>query len=355
MPKIGPEGFSIPLEEWYQLGKAILADIIPIKKKLLNYDTSWLLSYYDKVSDGKNILKNSDGTIIAPYEISYDYRKNPLDNWGDYIYVGDFQLTNKLAVVKEYLIKLFSDKGLLYKGDNVCPRVKDITAKDNNLIIEIEKVHYFDQVATNLSLDYTLNEKIADTIGAKTLRKWDLEESKTKNGLLPSFINSKLANTIGVALAIIAKNKKGESVILIRQRTKNVAVNAKMNVLPFSFSLNMETKGLVIGKKNSIFDLIKSDFRHEQAEELGLEPSHLNFEKVTPLLLCRELCRGGKPEFFFEIEMDLTFEELQKLIKESVQKNKEFTDKLVGLTMSEVKKSLNLFSPEVRAYIATKT
>lgn len=356
MPKIEHDGsLSIPMEEWYNLGKAILVDIIPTRKQLLNYDTSWISKFYYKTSDGENLLRSSDKSLKAPYEISFDYRKHPITDWGTFHYIGDFQMTNELAVIREGLIKLFHDKGLLYKGDNICPRVKNILVENGKLLLEIEKATYFDQVATNLSLDYALKKEDAESINAKTLREWDINQSKTKYGFLPTFSKSKLANTIGVALGITVTNKKGEKVFLIRQRTSNVAVAAKMNALPFSFSLNLETKGLNAGKESSIFDLIKSDFRHEQSEELGLEPGIIDFEKVKPLLLCRELCRGGKPQFFFEIELDIPFEDIKKQIKENLINKREYSNTIVGLTIEKARKSLNKFSPEIRAFIIAKS
>lgn len=354
MPKIGEGEISIPLEEFYYLGKAIFKDVFTAKEKPLNYDTPWLLKYYYNTSNGENILRSRDRSLTAPYEIAFDFRESPIYDWGTFRYVGEFELTNELAVVRERLIKIFEDKGLLHKGNAICPRISKIITGKNNLLIEIQKANYYDQVATNLSLDYSLS-KIGDELtGVKTLREWDLKQSKTNPGLLPSLSKSKLANTIGVAVGITAINKKGEKIILTRQKTKNVAVSAKMTVLPFSFSLNMDKKGMTIGKESSIFDLIKADFRNEQLEELGLEPDVLDFEKVKPLLLCRELCRGGKPQFFFELELDIPFEDLKKQIKEVTPSKKEFKNKIEGITIEKARKSLNKFSPELRAFITAK-
>ena len=354
MPNIEQAGVSITLEELYYLTKAIFSDL-PKKQKLLNYDTAWLLEYYNRTSDGKNMLQSNDKSLIAPYEIAYDYRKNPIPDWGTFRYCGEFKTTSKLAVIKEKLVKLFNDRGLLHKGNNICPRVKNIISNNGNLVIEIEKATYFDQIATNLSLDYSLSKNDATSIGATTLRQWDINQSNTKKGTLPILSKSRLANTIGIAVGITATNKRGEKVILIRKRTSNVAVAAKMLTLPFSFSLNMDTKGLIIGNESTIFDLIKSDFRHEQSEELGLEPGQMDFEKVNPLLLCRELSRGGKPQFFFEIKLDIPFEDLKRQIKENAGSKKEFTPGIKGLTIEKAKKSLNKFSPELRAFVITKS
>ena len=324
------------------------------RSPFLNYNTAWLQQYYHKTCDQGSLLKSADSKLVAPYEILYDYRNTQNADWGSYSYSGEFSLTNELAPVKSAFIELFKKRNLLYKGDNICPRIHEFNISDGKLSIGIQKAHYYDQVATNLSLDYPLTGEDVTNLLAKNLREWDIIQSKTDPGNLPSFQKSKLANTIGVALGITAKNKKNEKIMLIRQRTKNVAVSQNMFVLPFSFSLNLDNKICQSPHSGSIFDLIRTDFRHEQAEELGLEPNIIDFEKVKPVLFCREFCRGGKPQFFFEIDQDIPFEELRMQIRESSATKKEYKGDILGIT---IKQGINLYkslSPELNAFIASK-
>lgn len=253
------------------------------------------------------------------------------------------------------MVQLFTTKGLLSKGDNSCPRISRISTKNNGLSIEIQNACYYDQVATNLSLDYVHHDDISKSIIEGTIRNWDLKQSKTEDGAIPSFEKSNLANTIGVALGITAMNKNGQKMILIRKRTSSVAVYQNMLHLPFSFALNFDPKTLTPNTSGSIIDLIKPDFRHEQADELGLEPNDIDFHDLKPLMLCRDICRGGKPQFFLEIEMKAPFEDLINKISERQGSKNEFESRTLGMTLDEVKNPKNKFSPELLAYIVAKT
>lgn len=357
MPSINPVTGEISIlsvedyNSFYMFFTYMRNKVLPKKTIFLIYDTNWLLSYYYKTSDEGKLLASSNKKYITPYELIFDYRKNKSDNWGFYTFDSDFILTHELDVVKDELLGIFKKKGLLYKGNNLCSRINNVIIENNKLKIEIQKASYYDQVATNLSLDYKLNDFLSESLNSKTLREWDIKQSKTKKNYLPRLTESKLANTIGIALGITTVNNKGEKIVLIRKRTKNVAVTQNSWALPFSFSLNIDKDICCIGKSGFIIDLIKADFRHEQAEELGTEPRFLDFENVRPLFLCRELCRGGKPQFFFQIDLEMKFEELKKIIKESSSSKKEFKGKIVGITLNNALKYIKSFSHELAAFI----
>lgn len=327
--------------------------LFPPRTRFLKSRPNWLFEFY---SDDKiKWLKSSDNEVRAPYEIIHDYRKNPIGNWGTCIYKGDYAFPNKLSRVREIMVNKFSKSGKLSKGSGICPRVSNVSLQNNMLSIDIEKAFYFDQVATNLSLDFKHKEEIADSIGANTIREWDIKQSKTKKGGIPSFTKSRLANTIGVAMAIVATNKQGQKVILIRKRTSDVAVFQNTLTLPFSFALNFEPNNIEINQPDSILNLIKPDFRHEQAQELGLEPNEVDFGNIKPLLFCRELCRGGKPQFILEIEIKTPFEELASRIVEAPTAKPEYTSKLMGRTIENAKKLKHELSHDLLAYIVAKS
>jgi hypothetical protein len=352
---LGTQTFSfISLEELFKLYEVFKANVFPAANKFIDYDISGIAEFYH---DNKiNWLKSSDGKFRAPYEIVHDYRLNPVSNWGEYLYKGEFQFPNILSRVKERMLEAFSAGGSLYKGDNPCPRVSNVVNTDTKLTFEIQRANYFDQVATNLSLDYKHDKDISDSLKTDTLRKWDILQSETDQGKLPEFKKSCLANTIGVALGIVAKNKSGQQVMLMRKRTSNVAVYKNMLHLPFSFALNFDITAPRLNHLDTIQELIKPDFRHEQAEELDLEPSDIDFDKVKPLLFCRDLCRGGKPQFFFELEISTPYEDLVRKIgeKERSKSKKEFASKTIAISIEEAKKSISNFSPELVAHIVAK-
>ncbi len=118
------------------------------------------------------------------------------------------------------------------KANKPCSRVQNVKTTTDSLIIDIQRAFYFDQVATNLSLDFVHNNHDSKNTIEGTIRDWDIKQSETKEGNVPSFLDSKLANTISVALAIIATDKHGEKIILTGERTDKVAVYANMIHLP---------------------------------------------------------------------------------------------------------------------------
>jgi len=75
--------------------------------------------------------------------------------------------------------------------------------------------------------------------------------------------------------------------------------------LPFSFALTYEAK-----RDDKLSEFINPDLHHEFAAELGLERSDLS--PLRPVAFCRDLCRGGKPQFFFDLEARLSTEELRR-------------------------------------------
>jgi len=340
-----PENIALLASIWNSL--------VGEKNPFINYSTTWNRMYYS--DENINWLKTDyNGIVInAPFEVLYDYRQQPVKNWGTYHYKGEFALSPKLAQVKEEMLRIFNNSNKIYKNNSYCPRVSDIKITPDGPVLEIQKATYYDQVSTNLSIDYKHKAEIAKILEAGTLRDWDVLQSGTEKGHLPELSKSKLANTIGVAAGIITTNKAGREVVLLRKRTSSVAVNPGTLSLPLSFALNFDvtTDDKPAG---TLSDLIRSDLRHEQAQELGLDVSELEFENIKPLLLCRELCRGGKPQFILEIKTRYTYEELTKKIKESPVNRREFTSKIEGFTIEDISRSKCKFSSDVLAFIVSK-
>jgi len=340
---------------------SLISKLIPPKNDFVNYDPSFLFSYYSDI-DNERLLYSRDRKLRAPYEIIFDYRNTTTDDWGRFKFKGGFELSRQLAMVKDEMTKLFDKRKHLKKGNNPCPRVCNATITGNNLELEIQKAWYFDQVATNLTLDYKHKTEISRFLGADTIREWDLIQSNTSKRNLPAFSNSNLANTIGVAVGITAKAKDGRQIIVTRRRTSTVAVYPNMLHLPFSFSLNFSEE-FPLNYSDSIKNLLHPDFRDEQAEEMGLLPYQLQLSDVKPLLFCRDLGRGGKPQFFLEVELKIPFEDLKNLIAEkamyttekSTLVSPEYNKKVMGIAANEPLKDGEKISPELLAYIVAKS
>lgn len=345
--KIGystPAGEKLFIEPSEQDLKYLL-NMLPWKKeKFIDYSLAEVSKFY-KVSWIN--ISTSKGNISAPYQIIHDYRNDKTLNWGTTIVSNDYHFPSQLEFHKSEMIKMFEKKGHLKKGSSQCPRVISFKLRKCIPHFELERAHYFDQVGTNLSLDYKLKAPIVvNNKDCSTVREWDIFQSQAQSIDLPSFEKSKLANTIGVTIGISAKTKNGKKVILKRKRSSKVSVYANMWSNPFGFALALEGD-CPLNTEIKIEDLIRRDYNHEFATELGLEFS--DFHPPKPIAFCRDLVRGGKPQFFLEAESRITFEELRKKLND---KSGEHSGKLKIIGDYEISPTMNVqVSPELKATI----
>lgn len=287
------------------------------------------------------------GVLRTPYELIFDYRtQQGKTSWGKLILRGRYSFPPELAEHREEVKNRMEREGRLSKGNNPAPRVCGFRiAEDGVPYYLMERAFYYDQVGTNLSLDYSLSAPIeVSGIRCTTVRQWDIVQAggvKT----LPTFEMSRLANTVGVAVGVICETESGKQVLLRRKRADNVAVYAGMWHLPFSFALTMENSDETI--ESDVKDFLKFDIGHELAEELlGLESA--DFGPVTPLAFCRDLARGGKPQFFFVMQCRLPFEEIQKRAKNT---SGEFKGKIEKLQVRNYAADAQAgYSPEFAAF-----
>lgn len=199
---------------------------------------------------------------------------------------------------------------------------------------------YYDQVGTNLTLDYPFGLSFANGMdAAKNVREWDMAHSPDP-GIVPDLQDSQLANTVGVAVGVTAKDQFGQWQILKRLRDKHVAVYENQWHVPFSFALAWP-EGFDPGEQMTISEFIRRDYGHELAEELrGIEASA--FEPPRILAFCRDMVRGGKPQFFFEIRSRLTVEGLRARIRSDGAEYKNQTGVVDGVRSA--------LSPELLAF-----
>jgi len=182
----------------------------------------------------------------------------------------------------------------------------DITANK----IYIQPATYFDQIATNLTLDWASGVLGEDE--SLTIRN---HYEKNHNGLLPPLESSILANTLGVAVIVVNPNTK-EVLIPIRgneQAIMNEGIGkfhcSASGVFAWDESDNI--------KKTLSFDFFSQGMEKEIEREIGLKPEQYN---LIPLAFTRELVRGGKPQLFFIAEtlFDIkTIKSAMKMAEES--------------------------------------
>lgn len=314
------------------------------REEFLDYSLTEVSKYY-KVPWIK--ISTSKGDISAPYQMIHDYRKDKTLNWGTTIVASDYQFPSQLEHHRSQMIEVFEKKGLLKRGSSQCPRVFSFKIRKAIPHYELQCAFYYDQVGSNLSLDYKLpTSLVVNGKNCSTVREWDLLQSQMPNSDLPSFEKSKLANTIGVTIGVSAKTKNGKKVILKRKRSSKVAVYANMWSNPFGFALALEND-YPLNTELKIEDLIRRDYNHEFATELGLEYS--DFNPPQPIAFCRDLLRGGKPQFFLEAESRISFENLRDKIND---KSGEHSSKLKIIGENDISPRLDeKFSPELKATI----
>ena len=242
----------------------------------------------------------------------------------------------------------FTKEGRLFKGDSLCPRVAAFVLDGGtNPSFRIERAWYADQVGTNLTLDYPLPQPLR--IGerdCRSVREWDRQQAVGDALDMPSFTASRLANTIGVSIGITCRTRDGGLALLRRQRAKNVAVYAGMWASPFAFALSIP-KDLPDGR-HRLRDLIGFDLGVEFADEVGLELS--DFSPPRPVAFCRDVVRGGKPQFFFEMSTDVAFESIAERLG---SKSAEYKSRVELVDALPDTAAINV-APELACFVALK-
>ncbi len=299
--------FGIRIDDLPGLGKSLTQQGWSNNNPFINYsDTHSAGSYNLNIVD--DLLRSEKHGFSSPYQILFDYRGlSSFGSWGKVIVNGEYSFPLELSAHKKRAIEIFERKGWLKKKNNPAPRVKAFTQIDGLPQITIEQACYYDQVGSNLTIDMRLSEPII--IGTKkieTLRHWDMAQANLTHQL-PDFELSKFANTIGVAIALTTTDSVGKKRLIKRYRGKKVAVYRDMWHLPFSFALYFD-KEANNKSELDVNELIRFDLPHEFAEEMGLELN--DFGPIKPIAFCRDLARGGKPQFFLEMESKLSFKEL---------------------------------------------
>lgn len=187
----------------------------------------------------------------------------------------------------------------------------------------LERTRYSAQARTNLTLDYPIKyEKRKKEI---TLRHLDMDADKRLKPLEQSI----LANTLGVSAVIYYRNVDG------------VFIFTKFREKQGVFSNILGTHSCVVSSPvNSEKDLIvhlKNQLRKNFQEEVGLDTT---IKTMEPLAFSLELIRGGKPQFFFIIEIKESNKFTDKAWRE-VEKTRHFVEN-IGADRDLEKKALSV-------------
>lgn len=201
-------------------------------------------------------------------------------------------------------------------------------------VLRIQLANYKDQIATNLTLDWASG--LVDDVAGRTVRS---HFEPPQEGRLPLLSQSRLANTLGVAVMLMTAD--GRKVLPIRGSQQAVMSEGK-GKFHCSASGVFEWKHLAAWSSSAPFDALLAGMIDEIRTELNLPRQSY---QVVPLAMARELPRGGKPQLFCAAQCDLRLAEIQDYMKSAPEKW-EFVDSSMLPDDSELRPFLD--APDAR-------
>lgn len=201
---------------------------------------------------------------------------------------SSYRLPEKLRRHGEAAIKLFKEtKKLRYLDEsqewenNVSLRIDAI---DPSGKISCRKARYFDQVATNLTVDWA-SGLLSD--GWYTIRSG---MELPANGKLRPLKESNLANTLGVAVMLYENDLSP----ILRVRSESLASIPKRGLHCTASGVHEIDESHPAGLSD--FSILRQGMVKEIKHEIGLDEHEYD---LFPVALARELPRCGKPQLFF--------------------------------------------------------
>lgn len=264
--------------------------------------------------------------------------------------IKPYQMTKCLEERTDEIVRRFTaEKGKTFNGPIL--RVKSLLKNKRGAgwRATLERARYFDQVRTNLSLDAELLPP-----GKRTLRLQDLGPD---NSLRP-FDESHMVNSIGVSAVcfFLGKNRRKQFFMKLRCRSDGVfedmlATTSGVVEPPLTDDEakhrdehSKPVENHQISRLTELVSYATEEMLREFQRETGLERSHV--KSIAPLAFVRELTRGGKPQFFFLIEIQPIRErDFKRRFQSSAEGLEEFRDNWQSDLIAHSKP----FSPEFAA------
>jgi hypothetical protein len=191
---------------------------------------------------------------------------------------------------------------LLY--DSTTIRLNRVELSGEKVRLYVSKAHYFDYLATNLSMDAKLsgwNQSFRESVHPEP-RLCKLEKSLLANHL---GVNS-LVFTIDGFLILPIRSRRG---VNIRGGQISPAISGACNF----------DRDIFDGLSRLIYPCLR-----EGAEELGIDTSHFKTSEMIVVGITRELLRGGKPELFFATRLDIAADELSRKFRDAQDRHENY-------------------------------
>ncbi len=276
---------------------------IPVNKssRFLNYDINELIRYYNAEDAVGNCL---------PYTEVYNFIEHIKHNRAIRFKLkqrADIYKTEEVQnpIVRNVLSDGFHKKmvGGSITHDSDVIRLLEISKDRGHFVLTVQKAKYSDQVKTNMLADY-YSDRFEKT---DTLRNMFRSEI---GGSLPNLSDGRLSNTIGVAVMLMYLDN-GEWTPLMMPRTSK----SRDGVAVFEGGWHCSASGSAEWTDLAhprFRDLIEDDIYKEIKEEIGVSRSEIS--NLTPVSLCREFSRLGKPQFFFTGFLHLNHDQIMHRI-----------------------------------------
>src|SRR6185312_16502183 len=114
-----------------------------------------------------------------PYQILVDYRTSPAyQGWGRVYFEGEYSFPGALARHRTAMVADFQHRKLLKKGNQSAPRVARFQIENRLPCFFLQSAHYYDQVGSNLTLDYLFDEPVmVRECQCRCVREWDVAQA----------------------------------------------------------------------------------------------------------------------------------------------------------------------------------
>jgi hypothetical protein len=246
--------------------------------------------YYPDAPENIQFAAAGDSKKVAmPYQILVDLIEKPNAQISVIEPIAIYKMSGSLDTLTATNLEEYrKEKARTFNGRVV--RLSDFKEiMDSSYVATIAHARYWDQVRTNLTIDLPVRSE-GD---ARSLRERDLGG----NGQLREFRDSMLVNSIGVSTVIGFRDTEHHWRFFNKLRRADDAVAEKM------LASASGVAELLPGQHvRDLLSYAESEIIRELYNETGLSCEEV--VRIVPLAFCRELVRGGKPQFMFFVEID---------------------------------------------------
>lgn len=295
----------------FVFGKALISLSIAIyyskedqRKAIRDYNS--LTSFYNEDIYGKKALSfPSQKKVKLFYDELYTHQD------GNTLTIED--KPNKRFILPYVIAPYYSDLMQAHKAsftkNAFTIRLDDLILNPNGVTIKTSRTTYFDHLVLNRAIDYP----VKDILSVRRLFEY--------NDQLTPLKKSKLANQIGVNAIILFND--GYTIFPRRSFSATVAKNKITSSL--AIRLNIENPFDTLTESG-----IKDDFIKQMKKRLYFPDDYFDdLSNIDAKLIGigRDLCEGGKPQFYYTIHMKhLSSDDYTKRLKQCIKQKK--NDKL---------------------------